>query len=329
MSPPTRTADRGGPSSSSPRQTRAAHGPVLPPSRVLRVSEAAILLLDKVEELTIDEDPPTVGRVVCVVSGSRFAFRRVLDVRDRELRLRGDIAPFDDRWDGDVVGCVVPRAIDRAAAVAPEQWTKAGWHAAMAAAHMLSLRRKLTRPRPVVFRTELLETEDWPDVRAFWKRACGDELPIAAQKHQHVIGLFDGSELVGANIYLAFGTTAFSAFTLVDRRYRGIGGGSRMLAHAVSEAKARGFESMHVHIHVRNLPSITAYERAGFVRKEWWSDASDPLASAERQSLVLERDLASSPEAARAANRSRLDLRAWRELRALVASIRPRGSRSA
>ncbi|MDF2692896.1 MAG: Acetyltransferase family, partial [Labilithrix sp.] len=151
--------------------------------------------------------------------------------------------------------------------------------------------RKLTRRAPVAFDTEVLSTDDWPTVRAFWKRACGRELPVAAHRHQHVIGLFVGTELVGANIYLALGTTAFSAFTLVDRRYRGLGGGSRMLRHAVVEARRRGFESMHVHINVRNLPSIAAYERAGFVPRSWWSDESDPLASAERQSLVFERRL--------------------------------------
>lgn len=268
--------------------------PLLPPSRKLRVSNAGILTLGESEELVIDTDAPTIGRAVCLVSGNRFAFRRVLEVRGRVLRVRGDVAPFEERWEGDVVGCVVPRVLDRAAAISPERWTRAGWCAAMSTAQALQLKRCFKRPMSVEFRTELLTAEDWPAVRAFWRRACGRELPVAAQARQHVIGLYHGPDLVGANIYLAFGKTAFSAFTLVDRKYRGIGGGSRMLAHAVREAKRREFDSMYVHINVRNLPSITAYRRAGFVRRGWWSDASDPLASAERQWLVFERDFRSN-----------------------------------
>lgn len=270
---------------------RAMPRVTLPASRKLVVSDAAIVLMREAEELVIDEDAPAKGRAVCIRSGSRFAFRRVLEVAGLRLRLRGDIAPFEDVWTGDVVGCVVPRPIDRVAALWPEAWTAMGWQAAVATARAMQLKRKLTRPAAVALRTQVLVDTDWPDVRAFWKRACGHELPLDAQPQQHVIGLFDGRVLVGANIYLAFGSSAFSAFTLVDRRYRGIGGGRRMLLHAIDETTQRGFDSMHVHINVRNLPSIAAYERVGFRRRGWWRDEHDPLAAAERQSLVLERDL--------------------------------------
>lgn len=263
---------------------------ILDTSRRVRVSEAGILTLGE-EELEIEDAPVAVGRAICVVSGNRLAFRRVLGVEGKVLRLRADIAPFEDRWEGDVVGCVVPRIFDRAAAIAPERFTRASWRAAVAYAHAQALRRRMKRPKPYAFRTELLDTKAWPAVRSFWKRACGRELPVEAQPRQHVIGLFDGDEIVGANIYLAFGNTAFSAFTLVDRRFRGFGGGSLMLGHAVREAKRRDFESMYVHINARNLPSIAAYRRVGFVSKGWWSDAADPLASAERHWLVHELDL--------------------------------------
>jgi ribosomal protein S18 acetylase RimI-like enzyme len=261
----------------------------LPASRTLRVSNAGIFTFGE-EAIVIDEDRPSIGRAVCVVSGRRFAFRRVLAVHGRTLVLRADVAPFEDRWDGEVVGCVVPRMVDRAAAISPERWTKAGWHASVAYAHALARARRIRRPKRVRFRTETIEDERWPDVRAFWYRACGRELPLHAQRRQHVIGLFDRDALVGANIVLALGKTAFSAFTLVDRRYRGMGGGNAMLTHAIREAQKREFESMYVHIHARNLPSIAAYERAGFARRGWWTDPSDPLASAERQWLVFERD---------------------------------------
>jgi GNAT superfamily N-acetyltransferase len=261
----------------------------LPASRRLRISNAGIFTLGE-EEVVIDDDRPSVGRAVCVVSGRRFAFRRVLAVQGRVLVLRADVAPFEDRWDGEIVGCVVPRVVDRAAAISPERWTKAGWHASVAYAHALAHARRLRRPKPVRFRTETMDDARWRDVRSFWFRACGRELPLHAQRRQHVIGLFDGDALVGANIVLALGKTAFSAFTLVDRRYRGVGGGAVMVAHAVREARTRDFDSMYVHIHARNLPSIALYERAGFTRRGWWSDPSDPLASAERQWLVFERD---------------------------------------
>jgi GNAT superfamily N-acetyltransferase len=128
-------------------------------------------------------------------------------------------------------------------------------------------------------------------VRAFWRETCGKELHVEAQPRQQVIGLFDGSQLVGANIHLVFGSTSYSAYTLVDRRYRGTGGGGQMIRHAVGLARESGLDSIYVHINARNFPSIGAYRRAGFAERGWWSDAADPLASAERQWRVFEIDL--------------------------------------
>ncbi|MEO8874893.1 MAG: GNAT family N-acetyltransferase [Polyangiaceae bacterium] len=263
-----------------------------PALRTVRVSSAGILTWGT-EELVIDPDPAEVGRAVCISSGGRLAFRRVLGIDGTRLRLRCDVAPFEDVWEGSIVGCVRPRLIDAAAAIDPEHWTSGNWTAAIAYAHALSVRGKFSRkPRVATFTTRMLADIDWPLVRAFWRVSCGDELHVEAQPHQHVVGLFDGSELVGANIHLVFGKSSYSAYTLVDRRYRGSGGGSRMIAHAVENARAQNLESIYVHINARNLPSIRAYQRAGFVEKGWWSDEADPLASAERQWRVLELDLA-------------------------------------
>jgi GNAT superfamily N-acetyltransferase len=245
------------------------------------------------EDLIIEPDAPEVGRAVCVVSGDRLAFRRVLGVSGRQLRLRADVAPFEDLWDGEVVGCVRPRLIDRVAAVDPDRWTRANWRAAVALAHARSARRRLLRPRHVDYTTRVLEASEWSRVRAFWKATCGKELHAEPQSAQQVIGLFDGGELVGANIHLRFGATSYSAFTLVDRRYRGTGGGRKMIEHAVAEARSQRLESVFVHINSRNLPSVRAYRRVGFQDKGWWSDPGDPLAAAERQWLVLELDLTS------------------------------------
>ena len=256
----------------------------------LRVSEAGILTWGE-EELTIDPDPPEVGRAVCVESGGRMAFRRVLEVRGRSLRLRADVAPFEDSWDGDIVGCVRPRVIDRLAAIDPARFTQVNWQLAVGAAHAMAARKRMAPRRTVSFTTRALAESDWPRVRAFWRATCGKELHVEAQPRQQVIGLFDGDALVGANIHLVFGTTSYSAFTLVDRRYRGTGGGGQMIRHAVARSREIGLDSIYVHINARNLPSIGAYRRAGFVPQGWWSDVADPLASAERQWQVLEIDL--------------------------------------
>lgn len=267
----------------------ASHAGGLLPMRV-RVSDAGIFTFQD-EELTIEDVPPTVGAAVCVRSGSRLAFRRVLGIAGGTLRLRADLAPFEDRWEGDVVGCVKPRPIDRIAALNPERFTRLSWETSMAASEAKAAYRSLYPRRRVDFRTEELKASDWPRVRAFWLRACGRELPVQAHPQQHVIGLFFGAELVGANIHLVLGSQSYSAFTLVDRRFRGTGGGSKMILRAVQVCRRQGLQSIYVHIDVRNFPSIAAYERNGFEKKGWWSDESDPLASAERRWKVLELDL--------------------------------------
>jgi RimJ/RimL family protein N-acetyltransferase len=139
--------------------------------------------------------------------------------------------------------------------------------------------------------TRVLEPSEWPRVRQFWREACGNELHVDAHANQHVIALFDGPALVGANIHLVFGSTSCSTFTLVDRRYRGTGGGTKMIRRAIALAREQRLESIYVHINARNLPSLRAYRRVGFELKGWWSDDSDPLASAERQWQVFEIDL--------------------------------------
>lgn len=268
-------------------QASHRHG-VLP--MVVRVSDAGIFTF-RDEELTIEDVPATVGAAVCVRSGSRLAFRRVLGIDGKVLRLRADLAPFEDRWDSDIVGCVRPRPIDRVAAIDAERFTRINWQTSIAASQLKAAYRGLYPKRRVDFRTEELKASDWPRVRAFWFRACGRELPVQAHPQQHVIGLFFGAELVGANIHLAVGSTSYSAFTLVDRRFRGTGGGTKMIQRAVQVCRRQGLQSIYVHIDVRNFPSIAAYERSGFEKKGWWSDESDPLASAERRWNVLELDL--------------------------------------
>lgn len=269
----------------------AADTPVENGSKRVRVSDVGIITFG-LEELYIDPDPPEVGRAIALMSGGRMAFRRVLGVNGKHLRLRADVAPFEDEWDGEIVGCVRTRLVDRVAAIDPVRWTQANWIGALAIAHGMSVKRrfkkKVDSPN---LTTQLLEQSDWPGVRKFWKEACGNTLHVQAHSNQHVIGLFDQGRLVGANIHLVFGKVSYSAFTLVDRRYRGTGGGVKMVRHSLRVAREQGLESVYVHINVRNLPSIRAYKRAGFVEQGWWADAADPMESAERQWKVLEIDL--------------------------------------
>lgn len=243
------------------------------------------------EELVVEARRPVVGSAICVASGTRLAFRRVVAREGDTLVLRGDVAPFVDRWDGPVVGCVRNRPIDRLVALAPARITAASWHAAYALAHAAAAKRRATTASPVPFATRELSLDEWPKVRAFWREACGDTLPVEAQPNQHAIGLFYAGALVGANIHLVLGRSSYSAYTLVDRRYRGLGGGIAMIEHATGLARRLGLDGIYVHVNARNFPSLRAYRRAGFVRKGYWSDASDPLAAAERQWLVLETDL--------------------------------------
>ncbi len=254
------------------------------------------ILAGPTEILAIERRAPSVGNAVCLVSGGRITFRRVLAIKGRELRVRGDVAPFAEIWNGDVLGCVRPRTVDKLAAVDPSLFTSAGWQSSLASAHALAVRRKLTKAAPpIAFTTQELAQSDWPRVRAFWLATCGTELAVDAQPRQHVVGLFVGDRLVGANIQLVQGATSYSAYTLVDKAVRGGGGGRKMLDHAVRVARSQALESIYVHIHARNLPSIAAYRGAGFTKARWWSDESDPLASAERQWLVFELDLGDAP----------------------------------
>lgn len=272
--------------------TRAEAGE-LPSWWSMRVAPAGLLSLG--EELELERadgapHPERVGDAVCLLSGGRLAFRRLLGVRGAQLRLRCDVAPFEDAWDGGIVGYVKPRPIDRLASVDPVLWTRANWQTAMAVAHATAFPNRFKRRKApdFTFRTELLSREDWPRIRAFWLAACGTPLPSEPHEHQHVVGMFVGATLAGVNIHLFTGSTSYSAFTLVHPDYRGTGGGRAMIEHSVRIARARGNERIYVHIDARNFASMAAYRNVGFRPTGWWADEADPMAAAERQWRVFE-----------------------------------------
>jgi GNAT superfamily N-acetyltransferase len=259
-------------------------------------SRASSVLMKEGELLYVEaagaRDTLKRGAVVCVVSGGRLAWRRVLAVRTDRIVLRADAVPFAEEWTGGVVGRLRPRPLDRLAALAPSGFTDLGWAASRAAARAFAVLKHLgaKAAEAPAFTARPLGLEDWPRVRAFWQMACGTPLHVSAQPNQHVVGLFlpDGS-LAGVNIQLVTGDVSYSAFTLVDRRFRGQGGGKKLVDVALAEARRLGISLVYVHIHARNFPSVAAYEACGFHFARWWTDESDPLLSAERQWRVYER----------------------------------------
>jgi GNAT superfamily N-acetyltransferase len=243
------------------------------------------------ETFEVERDGARPGDAICLVSGKRLAWRRALAVRHGEALVRADVAPFVDGWFGDIVGRVRPRPVDRLAAIAPARWVELGWAAAHAGARGLALYRRLrSRATDVpVFSARPLGDQDYPRVRAFWLEACGAPLPLHPQPSQHVVGLFlPTGALAGVNIQLVLGDSSYSAFTLVDRRYRGLGGGRQMIDVALNVTRKLGVKLVYVHIHALNLPSIAAYEAVGFRFARWWTEDSDPLLAAERQWCVFE-----------------------------------------
>jgi GNAT superfamily N-acetyltransferase len=246
------------------------------------------------EVLEVELGPASPGRAVCIASGTRLAWRRVLAVREGRALLRADVAPFADGWFEDIVGVVRPRAVDQLARLAPARWSELGWATSVVGAHAFSVYKRIRAPRRGgwEFTARPLAMEDWPRVRAFWLRACGKPLPLKAQPSQHAVGLFlPGGALAGVNIQIVIGDLSYAAYTLVDRRVRGLGGGRKMIEAALDVARGIGVKRVYVHIHARNLPSIAAYEASGFHFARWWTEDSDPLLAAERQWRVYERAL--------------------------------------
>lgn len=243
------------------------------------------------------------GDVVCIRSGSRVTWRRVLDVRAKAAFVRGDVAPFADGWvgvggDGPavLVGRVARRPQDLLAHVNSTHFVHANWLAAMALGRFKAARRRFgRRQRPVLsvpFRTKLLSPSEWPSVLSFWERASGRQLPLSAPRGAYVVGLFaEHTRLVGVNIQLVTGDEAYSAYTMIERGYRDSGGSRLLLDEAIRVAEALEIARVYVHIHARNVPSLAAYRRAGFRFSSWWADDADPMLSAERQWRVFERML--------------------------------------
>lgn len=113
-------------------------------------------------------------------------------------------------------------------------------------------------------------------------------------------GCFDGDRLVGVCFYWygeryslkgfwplgVDGAKLMQVFTLPETRGRGIA--TMLIRHASGEVAARGFRRQYARIWHSNLPSLTAFERAGW---EWVATVLQvyPFGSSQPRRLIFHR----------------------------------------
>ena len=234
--------------------------------------------------LVMTRAAPWPGAVACVASGARVAWRRVVAVRGGEALLRAEVAPFDDGWWGDLLGCAeAPSGPWNAlAARAPAMSTGVAWAGAMAwarargaAAHM--------REGEAAFTTRLLGADDAAARSAMLARAYGGRLTGAAPAA--VVGLFAPERtLVGEYHLLTDGDRGLSSAMVVEPAWRGRGGGVVLARVVLAAARSFGLRTVGCAIAARNTPSVRAHLRAGYRDTGRWRRwPEDPLLAAERQ----------------------------------------------
>jgi len=232
--------------------------------------------------VTVTRGTPWVGAVACVASGGRLAWRRVIDVRDGAALLRAEVAPFDDGWWRELIGCArAEGAYAALSAAAPSVVTEAAWRAALAwsKAPRLAGRRRASVP----WVTRTLSPADEGARDAMLDRAYGGRPHGAAPAT--VVGLFaPGGALVGEYHLLVEGERGLSSGMVVEPAWRARGGGVALARGVLAAARALGLKRVGCAIAARNGPSIGAHLRAGYAdagRWRTWPD--DPLLAAERQ----------------------------------------------
>lgn len=232
--------------------------------------------------VTVTRGAPWVGAVACLASGERLAWRRVIEVRGGAARLRAEVAPFDDGWWRDLIGCA--RAEGTYAALggaAPSVVTAVAWRAALAWSKARGLAGKGRGSVPWV--TRVLSAADEGAREAMLLRAYGGRPHGAAPAT--AVGLFaPGGALVGEYHLLVEAERGLSSGMVVEPAWRGRGGGVALARGVLAAARAMGLRRVGCAIAARNGPSIGAHRRAGYAdtgRWRTWPD--DPLLAAERQ----------------------------------------------
>jgi len=232
--------------------------------------------------VTLARGAPWLGAVACVASGGRLAWRRVIDVREGAALLRAEVAPFDDGWWRDLIGCArVEGAYAALGAAAPSVVTEVAWRAALAWSKARGRAGKGRGSAPWV--TRALSAADEGAREAMLDRAYGGRPHGAAPAT--AVGLFTpGGALVGEYHLLLDGERGLSSGMVVEPAWRGRGGGAALARGVLTAARTLGLRRVGCAIAARNGPSVGAHLRAGYAdtgRWRTWPD--DPLLAAERQ----------------------------------------------
>lgn len=270
----------------------AAHDASLPARFEVAVTSRALWpTVAPGARLVVERAAPWPGAVACVVSGRRLAWRRVVAVRGGEALLRAEVAPFDDGWFGELVGCAAaPGALGAVAARAPAAYAAAAWWSAVALAHLRGAAAAVRARRDVRWATRALGPDDEPARRALLARVHGGDPSRFGPAPGAVVGLFaPGGALAGEYHLRVEGTLGRSSAMVVEPAWRGRGGGAALARGLVEEARRRGLGAVRCAIAARNLASVRAHRGAGFSTDgRWVRWPDDPLLAAERQWLEFE-----------------------------------------
>ncbi len=271
-----------------PRRVR-----IRPSSRVLR------LLALPHHSLEIVAEAPGVGDLVVFPGRSKLAWRRVLEVRGDELRVRSEVAPRDDGW------VDARRAIGRArtvpsigalAAIAPSAWTRGLYAMAVLLAHARTHAARIRRRRGGLddYGLRVLTEGDRALYARFHElRSDADgvtrELPPACLA-PIAVGLFSSrGELIGT-VLMAWPSPADCYFhaLFVAPSARGRGGAARLKAFAIRTAKECGARRAYSYVHARNAPCIAANVRAGMhLTGAWLTEGDDPMSAMTHQLVEM------------------------------------------
>ena len=269
-----------------------AEAGVLPAAcRVQLSSRTLAPLFRPGREILLARRPPKRGDLVCLAGAKRLVWRRVLEVRGEEVRLRAEVAPFEDGWHRGILACVETCGLlSRLAALAPGLWTAALWQVALAVSRLKGLAANLTAGTlPDGLETRLLAPGDAPAFAALQEKARGF-MPPALPEGSITLGLFQGPVLIGAICATPEGAGWSPWMVLViDPAYRGRGCGRRLLEAFLAESKRRGIRRVICLPPARHRASRGMVFGAGFRWTGlWWRGGADPFEAAERQLLEAE-----------------------------------------
>lgn len=241
-----------------------------------------------------------IGALVWVAHSGRLRCRRALARSDHGVLLRADISPFADGWFPEIVGSIEPTGLlalltERI----PVGWTRFCWIAARLRSRILGLLQGARRPRrsPPRWGVRRLTPADRDGYLGLMVREHGSRGVLTHQAEFPPpgaigLGLLVDDVLLGVAWLRWRQDVGVISALLVDSRYRGGGGGTRLYRAALTEARAEGMRRVQAAVSVRNLPGLRVAERVGLRRTgRWVSDPADRLRASDLQQQILEVDL--------------------------------------